>query len=159
MDIAIYSATVMSSRTTIRFIPYSHKFHRIPLCDWRFNSKFEQAYANLIVAHHVCWFISFGNDKKTETKQKNTDLWTAFYIAYHPDRNDNHIDIDISSEYLSKLQFLYFIWPFPWTFYIMVWHLSTTKRLARQNAERFCIVLERYDCIGTVMKWPHSGIF
>ena len=26
-----------------------------------------------------------------------------------PHRNDNHIDIHISSEYLSKLQFLYFI--------------------------------------------------
>ena len=30
---------------------------------------------------------------KTKTKQKNTDLWTAFYVANHPDRNDHHITL------------------------------------------------------------------
>ena len=119
---------------------------------WTSIYKFNRSTSCILI------YILWKSLKKTKTKT-NTDLWTAFYIANHPDRKDNHIDIYISSEYLSKLQFLYFVWPFPWIFYIILWHLSTTKRLAWQNAERFCIVLEWYVCIGTVMKWSHSGNF
>ena len=56
-------------------------------------------------------------------KKNTTELWTAFYIANHPDRNDNHIDIYVSYEYLANPQFLYFSDHFLGYVYIIVWHL------------------------------------
>ena len=59
---------------------------------------------------------------------------------------------------LSKSSVSVFFRSFPWIcLHNTLTPLSLTKVLAWQNGKRFCIVLERNVCIGSVMKWPHSG--